>query len=271
MQQCLVIGDPIAQSLSPLLHNKAYELLGLQDQFSFTAEQVTKEQLPSFMQKIRNTNVRGLSCTVPHKEAVIPLLDELDETAKVIGAVNTIVQENGKLKGYNTDWQGIVEPLKKVIDLKGKRVVVVGAGGGARGAVYGLLREGAIVTIVNRTKEKAQILAGDFSVVVSEWPKIVPEIMDIIINATSVGMDPNRDESAVPSEFILPRHIAFDIVYNPLETRFLQDAKKKSATIIHGTEMLLIQAAEQFRLYTGREMPVEEIRPMLISRLLSSK
>lgn len=263
-QICLVIGDPITQSRSPLIHNKAYEILGIQDKFTFQAQRVTPEELPAFMHSLRGSMIRGVSCTVPHKEEVVRYLDSVDDATKKIGAVNTIVHEKDRLRGYNTDWMGVVGSLEKISPVKGKRVLIIGAGGAARAAMFGLNGAGARITVVNRTQEKARLLAREFQATFADWNSVKPEEVDIIINTTSVGMIPKIEESPAPAAFFLPRHIVFDVVYNPYETRLLRDAKKKGATILHGTEMFLIQAAEQFRLYTGLNMPVEKVRDVLL-------
>jgi shikimate dehydrogenase len=159
---CMVIGDPIAHSLSPQLHNAGYQALGIDDKFVYIAAQVKVNHIEDFIKGIRAMNIRGVSCTMPHKLAVMKYLDVIDETAKTIGAVNTIVNQEGILTGYNTDWLGAVTPLEKLTSLKNKEVAVLGAGGAARAIIFGLTKKGAKVTIFNRTREKAEEIAKEF-------------------------------------------------------------------------------------------------------------
>src|SRR3989344_5039081 len=151
---CLIIGDPVEHSLSPAMHNAGYEALGIDNQFVFLGAKVKVEDVETAVQAMRKMGIHGLTCTIPHKVVVMKYLDKIDETARKIGAVNTVLNQNGKLIGFNTDWQGVVIPLEKVTKLPGKKVMVVGAGGAARAIVYGLLKRGAKVKIFNRTKKK---------------------------------------------------------------------------------------------------------------------
>lgn len=258
---CVIIGDPVEHSLSPAMHNAGYEALGIDDQFVFTACRVKAEHVKDVMQAMRAMHIRGISCTIPHKTEVMKYLDEIDPVAKIIGAVNTVVNDGGVLKGYNTDWLGIVTPLEMCTPLKGKTVALIGAGGAARAMAYAVTSKGAKLTIYNRTIETARKLADEFSGKASPIDNNEHiKNADIILNATSVGMHPNTDESPVNSEYISSTHIVFDAVYSPYETKLLKDAKGKGAQIIHGTEMLLYQGIEQFKLYTGHDAPVEAMR-----------
>jgi len=208
--------------------------------------------------------IRGVSCTIPHKIEVMKHLDEVDEVARAIGAVNTIVNDDGKLTGYNTDWLGVVTPLEKVTALKNKKVALLGAGGAARAVVFGLTQRGAKVTIFNRSLEKAQTLAREFACAalpLSEKAQI--KKMDIIFNATSVGMHPDEEETPLAKEFMTSKQIVFDAIYVPHETRLLREAKEQGAQVIHGLEMLLQQGTAQFKLYTGHEAPEETMRQTL--------
>lgn len=262
----VVIGHPVSHSLSPAIHNAGYKALGIDGEFVYTARDVRPEQIRDFVNDVRSTGIRGVSCTMPHKEIIMPLLDEIDPIASKIGAVNTVVNENGCLHGYNTDWIGAVEPLKAVTELKGKNVALIGAGGAARAFAYGLTREGAVVTIYNRTQKKAEDLAKDFNC--KAEPLQNPEsikLADIICNATLIGMKPEEDQMPLPApaELLLPTHVVFDSVYSPYETKLLKAAKNAGATIIHGTEMLLWQAMAQFKLYTGYGAPEQAMREAL--------
>lgn len=263
---CMIIGDPIEHSLSPVIHNAGYKALGIDDQYEYVMEKVAPEDLKDFIQRIRDKNIAGVSCTIPHKETVIPYLDEVDETAKIIGAVNTIVNENGVLKGHNTDWIGAVEPLVKICDLKASNAAVIGAGGAGKAFAYGLTNAGAKVTIYNRTLEKAKPIAIQFGCELrslEDQSKI--KNVDIVCNTTSVGM--NSNESPVSKDNLREKQVVFDAVYSPLETRLIKDAKEKGAKIIQGTEMLLHQAFAQFELFTAQRAPEEAMRLALMERL----
>lgn len=260
---CLVIGHPIAHSLSPVIHNAGYKALGMEDRFVYEAHDVKPEEIPNFLKDIRGKDIRGISCTMPHKEIVMPYLDVVDPVAKDIGAVNTIVQENGKLSGYNTDWIGTVEPLQKLTDLKSKKVAVIGAGGAARAMIYGLVRAGANVTIHNRTLHKAETLAKRFDCHAADLTDASIANADIICNATLVGMNPHESEMPINADLLSSRQIVFEAIYNPYETRLVKEAKKCGAQVIHGTEMLLYQAMSQFKLYTGQPAPEVAMRAAL--------
>ncbi|VVA43649.1 Shikimate dehydrogenase (NADP(+)) [Candidatus Roizmanbacteria bacterium] len=264
---CLIIGDPVSHSMSPAMHNAGYEALGIDDRFVFLGAKVKAQDVGVAVECMRKMGIHGLTCTIPHKVEVMKFLDEIDETAKKIGAVNTVLNKNGKLIGFNTDWQGTVIPLEKIISLSGKKVLVLGAGGAARAIVFGLLKKGAKVKIFNRTKEKAVKLAQEFNCQVTSL-SIKSEIrdFDIIINTTSVGMKPLEKETPISTKFITNKQIVFDIVYVPFETKLLKEAKKRGARIIHGTEMLLHQGTTQFEIYTGHKAPEEVMRKILYEK-----
>lgn len=265
---CLIIGDPVSHSLSPLMHNAAYEAIGMEEQFVYLAASVPVVKMKSVIDAVRTLGIRGLTCTVPHKMAVIPFLDEIDPIAKKIGAVNSVVNTNGVLKGFNTDWMGAITPLKNRIDLAQKKVLVIGAGGAARAVVYGLVKEKALVTVTNRTVGKAQQLACEFG---CNHKKTVDasfiSLQDVIVNTTSVGMHPHPNESPIPIDGIHAGQILMDIVYVPYETEFLKQGKNRGAIIIHGTEMLLHQGTAQFELYTGVSAPTGVMKKTLLNAL----
>jgi len=253
---CMVIGDPIEHSLSPQIHNAGYQALGIADQFVYIASKIKNENLSDFIRGVRTMQINGASITVPHKISVMQFLDEIDATAQKIGAVNTIVNENGKLKGYNTDWLGVINPLEEIISLKNKKAAVLGAGGAARAAIFGLLKKGCIVTIFNRTLTNAKKLGQEFNCgfySLNDTEKI--KEVDIIFNTIPTNLN---------NEFITGNQIIFDAIYSPLETKLLKEAKGKGARIIHGTEMLLHQGAAQFELFTDHKAPIEEMRKTLL-------
>jgi shikimate dehydrogenase len=265
---CLIIGNPVEHSLSPLMHNVAYEAVGLEEKFVYLARTIPVENIKNIIDAVRTLGIVGLTCTVPHKIEVIPYLDEIDPTARKIGAVNSIVNTNGILKGFNTDWMGAITPLKEKMDLSKKNVLVIGAGGAARAVVYGLIKEGVKVTVTNRTLSKAVELAAEYEC--KSTDKIDKEIIaqqHVIINTTSVGMHPHEGISPLPMDGVHKGQVVMDIVYAPYETEFLIQGKKRGATIIHGTEMLLYQGTAQFELYTGVKAPVEVMRKTLLDAL----
>src|SRR3989338_4957953 len=261
----MVIGDPIGHSLSPQIHNAGYEKLGIDTDFVYVACNVRINNLDNFVKGIKIMQIRGVSCTIPHKIEIIKYLDKIDTVAEKIGAVNTIVNNNGILKGYNTDWLGVVNSLEKITSLKNKSVALIGAGGVARAAAYGVTRRGAKLTVFNRTIEKAQEIAKEFGGNARALDAIEEvKNMDIIFNATSVGLDPNENTSPLVKELITDKHIVFDAIYIPYETKLLIEAKQQRAKIIYGMEMLLQQGIAQFKLFTGYDAPKEIMRDVLL-------
>lgn len=261
---CAIIGNPVEHSLSPLMHNAGYEHLGLN--FSYCAFRV--ENAKEAIIGIRALGIKGVSVTIPHKVAVMPYLDSIEDTAQKIGAINTIVNENGKLTGYNTDYIGAIGALEEKTTLKGKKVIVVGAGGASRAVVFGLMQKKANVLILNRTEDKAKELAQQSGASYGSLERM-KEITtsDILVHATSVGMHPNEKDSAIPKQFLHKNLVVFDIVYNPKETQLIRDAKEKGATIVYGYKMLLYQAVGQFELFTKQKAPVAIMEDALVKEL----
>lgn len=269
---CIIIGDPVEHSLSPAMHNGGYVALGIDDEFVFLASTVNIKDVQKAVRAVRVLQIRGLTCTMPHKIEVMKYLDEIDPIAQKIGAVNTVVNDHGVLKGYNTDWLGAVLPIEQLISLKGKRVALIGAGGAARACAYGIISKGAVLTIFNRTLEKAESLAQEFggqAFTTNEIEKVSTQ--DVIVNATSLGMGSQKDETPVPAEFIRKNQIVYDLVYDPMETKLLKEAKEKGAKTIGGLEMLLHQGTAQFELYTGYKAPEKEMRKVLFPGLSYKK
>lgn len=265
---CVIIGDPVDHSLSPAMHNAGYKKLGIDDQFIYLGCNVKINDVEKVVKAMRvMKNFRGLTCTIPHKIKVIKYLDWIDPVAKKIGAVNSVVNDNGILKGYNTDWLGAIIPLEKITSLKNKNVAVIGAGGAARAIVFGLIYKKAKVKVFNRTKEKAIKLAKEFGCKATglEDQKEIKNF-EIIINATSIGMKPLEDKTPIDTKYLNEKQIIFDIVYSPLKTKFLKSAQKKGAKIIYGAEMLLHQGTAQFELYTGFKAPIEIMRKILYEK-----
>jgi len=259
---CASIGDPIRHSLSPRIHNAAYEALGLN--FAYAAFGVT--DVPRAIDGIRGLGIRGVNVTMPHKQAVIPFLDELEERARAIGAVNTIVNDEGRLKGYNTDAPGFMAALKQTLNIaQGRRAIVLGAGGAARAIVYELVQAGARVTIFNRTLERAEELAKSFGASVSTWDELEQHAAetDIVVNATSIGFGGDNDEPPVPVPVLRKETVVCDVVYLVRGTQLIIDAKAHGCAVVPGTEMFLHQAAFAFKQFTGYDAPIEVMRKAL--------
>ncbi len=268
---CGIIGYPIMHSVSPEMHNAAFAALNLD--YIYVPFEIKPGNLPRAIQGMRALGLRGLNVTVPHKIEVISLLDELDPTAEKIGAVNTIVNDCGNLKGYNTDAPGFIRGLiANGVRIKGKNVVILGAGGAARAIACSLSDQCAEITILNRKagiKRARDLAAGlkqvyrtEFKVLVLNKPNLKKVIMnaDILVNATSVGMYPEANESPVPLDLLKPDLIVYDIVYNPVETKLIKEAKHAGAKTIGGIEMLVAQGAISFKLWTGQRAPLEVMK-----------
>ena len=267
-----VIGSPIAHSASPAMHNRAFGELGLDYIYlPFEAPDVDGffEQFARPATRELDWNIRGFSVTIPHKSSIIPLLDEVDERARKIGAVNTVVLDQGKWIGSNTDVRGAIEPLEEVCNLKGERCAVIGAGGAARAVIYGLLERGAQVKVFARSFDRANSLSESFGVSVSGIESLQSNDARVIVNTTPVGMRGHSEGSSpVPAEVLQDRKIVYDLVYNPLETQLLRDARAAGCQTVSGIEMLIAQAALQFELWTGRKPPIETMREAAISKIL---
>ncbi|MCJ8011470.1 shikimate dehydrogenase [Paenibacillus sp. KQZ6P-2] len=269
-----VIGDPIAHSKSPVMHQAALTALGLPG--AYVPMHVKREYVGDAMAGIKALGFRGINVTIPHKLEVIPYLDHLDETALRIGAVNTIVNDNGILTGYNTDGIGYVRSLKEeaVSDLKGKKIMVLGAGGAARGIVYALSLEGTDrIYIANRTADKAEAMAEEWKdladirgLSIQELPAILGEI-DILINTTSVGMHPKVTETPVDVNHIPEHAVVSDLIYNPLQTRLLAESKRKGCTVHGGLGMFVNQGAYALEYWTGMPAPVAEMRRAVLDSM----
>lgn len=261
---CAVIGNPVEHSLSPALHNPGYDALDIN--FAYTAFKVTdvKEAIGG----IRALGIRGVSVTIPHKETVMRFMDKIDPLAQKIGAVNTILNENGVLIGFNTDITGAIRALKEKTSLNNKNVAVLGAGGAAKGIVFGLKDKGAHLHIINRTLQHAQKLAEAVGATYSDFANIEKvRTADIVINTTSVGMTPNTNASVIEKELLNASQIVMDIVYNPMDTKLIKEAKEAGCQIVYGYKMLLYQAVTQFELFTGRKAPVEIMEDALLKGL----
>ncbi len=251
-----IIGNPVEHSLSPIIHNGEFQRMGWNA--VYLAFKV--ECLEEAIRGLRGLNVRGVSVTLPFKTRVIPFLDEVEGTAGRIKAVNTIVNEGGRLIGHNTDWRGALEALEEKIDLKGKKVLLLGAGGSSRAIGFGLKERGSQVIISARSADKAQELASDLELISRPLQPTGEDQFDVVINATSVGMSPNDAKSPLPKSFLKEGMVVMDIVYQPLKTRLLQEAEERGCLTIDGLEMLAYQGAGQLEIWTGRRPDVNQIK-----------
>jgi shikimate dehydrogenase len=286
-----LIGWPVEHSVSPAMHNAAFAALGL-DGSTDLAEVWRYELLPTppgqvaaTLTRLRVEGFAGANVTVPHKEAVIPYLDDLTDDARTVGAVNTIFWRDGALVGDTTDADGFLLALSRArFALLGVRVLVVGAGGAARAVVYGLLKFPSVkVWLLNRSVERAEVLARDLDRREGQrshlpvLPLTAETLLesaydaDLLVNATPLGMWPHVDASIWPEGVPIPEHLTvFDLVYNPLETRLLQQARASRAKAIGGLEMLVQQGALAFWAWTGRRAPLDVMRSAARARLVQS-
>jgi shikimate dehydrogenase len=275
---CALVGDPVEHTVSPAMHNAAFAEAGLG--FVYVPFRVCPENLAEAVAGLRALDVRGFNVTIPHKVAVIRCLDSLDPLAEKIGAVNTVVNENGELRGFNTDAEGFVRALSDGgIEPGGRKMVVLGAGGASRAISYVLARKGAELTILNRAQELTW--AWDIAKLVEYdlWKHVnVLELRDdllagalkdaeVLVNATSVGMSPDADASPVPAGLLRRDLVVFDVVYNPVETRLLKEARAAGARIISGVEMLVWQGALAFEMWTGQAAPFDVMRRAALKAL----
>ena len=266
-----VIGNPISHSLSPLMHNHVLRQVGLQWQYlPFLLG--SDQDLPGFLNWMRGSNLRGINVTVPYKEAVIPYLDQMDEVASALGAVNTIVNEAGQLKGYNTDAPGFIEGLD--FDVTDKQVVILGAGGSAKAIAYALLNSAVgSLCIQNRQLERAtqlkaqlhsQGICPDISVFELHTKAAYQALAkaDLVVQCTSVGMDA-KSNPLTQMDWVNPQQYIIDIIYSPLKTPFLAVAQSNGATIQNGLGMLAGQAAKAFEYFTNKTVGFQAFYQLL--------
>lgn len=262
---CCIIGNPVEHSLSPQMHNAAFRKLELN--YIFLAFKV--ENVKAALEGFRSIVTKGIVVTIPHKLSVMKYVDEIDEIALKIGAVNAIVNVKGKLNATNTDCGGAIDAMEENINLKGKKISLLGAGGAARAVAYGLKMKRAKVYIYNRTLDSAKKLVNDFSLDGCSPLRNFKGIRnsDVIINATSVGMAPNEEQSPIPSDCITSNHLVFDIVYAPHHTKLIKYAKAKKAKIIYGYKMVLYGGMRIFEFFTGKKAPKEVLEKTLLSAI----
>lgn len=271
-----VIGDPVAQSMSPLLHNKLFDRHKINS--VYLPFRVPRGQLSSFTDAFAELPVHGYSVTIPHKEGAAALASEPDEFVKQTRAANTLLRlANGKFGAANTDYQAVLDAILEALPpnpdgtagtLNGKMVLLLGAGGVGRSIAHALKRSGCVLTIANRTSQRAHALAAELDCRVLEWMGRHIGTCDILINATSVGMHPNVDDTPLHAGFLQPGMVVFDTVYNPESTVLIKDARERNCRVVTGIEMFVRQAARQFEMFTDVSPDLEQMR-QIVRRALS--
>ena len=271
-----VIGHPIKHSLSPMMHNYAFNKLDLD--YVYLPFDIAATNLKDALRGMVALGIKGFNVTIPHKERIVDFLDELSDGAKIVNAVNTVVNENGKLHGHNTDVEGIFKTLEDYKEeLRDSTVSVIGAGGAARSVIYTLINSFNVekINIINRTPEKAESLKDYFTSKmlfekIKTYELTPPDVIEIlnksklIVNASSIGMMPEEDDSPTTIvESFNSNQIVFDLVYNPRKTKFLTIAESQGATILNGLKMFVEQGAKAFELWTNEKMPTDRISEIL--------
>ncbi len=271
-----LLGSPVAHSISPLMHNEAFQLLDLD--YTYLCFEVNEETLPAAVDGLKACGIRGFNITMPNKNKIVELLDELSPAARLIGAVNTVVNDDGHLTGYNTDGVGYMQAVKDAgYDITGKTITIMGAGGAAtaicaQAALDGVEKIHIFARETSRFWDRTQKLAENINSTLpckavlhenKNTAALAQAISEsaLLLNATSVGMAPNTEGTIIEDTSLYhPDLIVSDVIYNPRETRFLKEAREAGCRTFNGMYMLLYQGAEAFRLWTGKEMPVKEIK-----------
>ena len=258
-----VVGNPVSHSLSPIMHNHAFSAIG----FNGLYIPLEADDIQSAISGLKSLHFTGASITIPHKESVIDFLDDLDDAATRIKAVNTIVNSDGRLIGYNTDWSGAMRALSDKIEINGKDVAIIGAGGAARAVGFGIQSEGGRTIILNRSISKGEQLAHELDTGFIPLSDVEKLDCDILINTTPIGMTPNVDDMCLPKTALHNNMVVMDIIYTPLQTKLLREAEKIGCACVDGLSMFVYQGAEQFALWTGQKAPVDIMRLAVLSTL----
>ncbi len=248
-----LFGNPVGHSLSPLMHNAAYEAMHLPARY----EAIQVPDAGTVPRLMRQMGIEGAGVTIPFKSAVMAFLDEVDNLSRAIGAVNTLSLREGKILGGNTDWVGFARSLKDHFDPRGKTIAIVGSGGAARAAVFGTIQEGGHPIVVYRNPKTGEGLARDFRCPCQPLSQLNTLKAHCLVNATPAGMAPNAQSLPVPPGILSRFEWIMDLVYNPLQTRLLREAEAAGCGVITGLAMLVYQGAEQIRTWTGKEAPVD--------------
>jgi 3-dehydroquinate dehydratase/shikimate dehydrogenase len=263
-----VIADPIAHSLSPLIHNVAFRELKLNN--VYVPFRIPSEDLEMFLKECAQLDIKGLSVTIPHKEAVLPLATRLDPAVEEIGAANTLVFDRDQRIAYNTDYKAAMESIDKAMTMqtsvssyKESVALILGAGGVAKAIAYGLTRRGADVVITSRTYNRAKQLADELDCRAVEWGQRYKAKPNILVNGTPVGMHPNVDDSPYDVKYLTGSMVVFDTIYNPEQTLLIKQARQQNCVVVTGVDMFVGQAAVQFELFTGLAAPRQTMRDEL--------
>ena len=271
-----VIADPVGQSMGPLIHNAAFEQLNMNR--VYVPIRVPREDLESFLIDCPQMGIRGLSVTIPHKEEVLKSLAQVDGAALGVGAVNTVVFENDKTVGYNTDFHAAMDSLEEAAGgdskrnpLEGKKALILGAGGVAKAIAFGLKRRKVEVTITSRTSFRSEALASQMKCSAIDWENRYEFVPDLLINGTPVGMHPKVDETPYDGRKLRWSTVVFDAVYNPEQTLLIKSARQQKCPTITGVDMFVRQAAMQFKLFTGEEAPIDSMRETMKRAISAAK
>ncbi len=265
-----VVADPVGHSLSPLIHNTAFKHLGLNK--VYLPFRVPKEDLGRFIEDASELGIRGLSVTIPHKETVLDSLSQADGAVRGIGAANTVVFDGKERFGYNTDYRAAMDSIEQAIvegptdeesPLRGKTALVLGAGGVGKAIAYGLSRRGAQVTVCDGDTQRALQLAERLRCRSVDWTLRQSVVIDILINATPIGMHPNVDETPMPQNHLRTNMVVFDAVYNPENTLLIKEARERGCKVITGVDMFVRQACLQFKLFTNHDGPADLMRDVI--------
>ncbi len=260
-----IFGNPASHSLSPVIHNTGFQKLNIDSQYFIFEPDTIKNAISG----MRGLKLKGASVTIPFKEDVMNYIDEIDPLAKNIGSVNTLVNNNGIIKGYNTDGYGAYKSLiNEDVIVKESSILVLGNGGSSRAIAFTLLEKGANITICGRNKDKVENLCSDLSkynkkvsaIIFSDLSEELLNNMDIIINTTPIGMGKQKELTPLDTSLLNSSHVVFDIVYSPNETLLLKEASQKGCKVIFGINMLIFQGIQQFEIWTGKKAPYELIK-----------
>lgn len=258
-----VFGNPVTKSLSPFMHNAVFRRCAINARYDARCV----ADAGTIIEEMKRENIRGGSVTLPHKVAVMQHLDKVTDSADRIGAVNTIIRSGERFIGDNTDWLGIVQALKECMEIGGKRFIILGAGGTARSALYGITREGGLSAVVNRTSERGEALAREFDCDFIPLSDCADLHGDCLINTTPVGMYTGCNESPVPGHCLGNFTAVMDVVYNPLETKLLREARQAGCLTVSGLSMFVWQGAEQLKRWLGIDAPVDFMKKIVRERL----
>jgi len=262
-QKYALFGNPVGHSLSPVMHNAALKQMNIDARY--IAMQV--DSAGEIIRKIKEMNIRGASITIPYKTSIMDHLDEVSSSSGRIGAVNTLTITGETCTGDNTDWVGVTHALKERMAIQNRTFAVLGAGGAARAAVFGILREGGKPVVLNRTAANGEKLAKEFGCDFYPISEIGTIGADCLINSTPVGMFPNMEISPAETEALSHFGYVMDMIYNPLETKLLKNARTAGCSVISGLPMFIYQGAEQIRIWTGLRPPLDIMKDVVLETL----